>query len=411
MASYIKEKLTGAQSNVDSGNADKYFIQVSASPSYNHTHAKQVVINGPACSVSKNLSVAVRIKEYQGLPTNSPPTSPYFTDSAHTKDTYSIAVSWIPEADITANDLVWGIELVNPIRDHIPKRFITTAFEIVKGFVDPSLKCDPYADQPWLNGPILCSTAITFSIGPQKPTSCVLPPILAEGSIPDDAPIRSTLNIPTTESQRRKHFADEQNRKAFVFEKGRCYAFDFHNGYIDWKNYALKLPGFSFGVLKYINDRTHTTRFVLKSRESGEVFAATTFKLLYGEELEKAKKGKSSSSSSHVEDEQEKSSQQQHDQAAETLQKGPLHQNANNPESSNDEQQHQSQLQEPKPVNAHTQLPPLQGPVQANGEPIEACDKSNDIHGDSSLNVGGEEEQSASAAAAKVIAESEARRN
>ncbi|KAI4720970.1 hypothetical protein E4T48_02771 [Aureobasidium sp. EXF-10727] len=288
MASYLKEKITGAQAEVDSGNADKYYIQVAAATSYDDSKAKPVIINGTPTKLNKNAKVAVRIKEYQGLPLDSPATSPYFEDHAHVHDTYSIAVSWIPEEDIDADDLVWGIELINPIRDRIPGRFITTAFNIVKGFVDSSLRCDPNADRPWLNGPALCSTAITFSIGPQG--TCELPAVLAEGGFSDDSAIRQSHNIPTSDSQRRKHFLDEQKRKNFVFEKGRCYAFDFHNGYIDWKNYALKLPGFSFGVLKYINDRTHTTRFVLKSRKTGNVFVATTFRLLYGEELEKAKR-------------------------------------------------------------------------------------------------------------------------
>jgi len=288
MASFLKEKITGSQSDVDSANADKYFIQVNAGTSFEDSKAKQVVINGSPTQLSKNTKVAVRIKEYQGLPEGSPATSPYFDDHAHAHDTYSIAVSWIPEEDIDADDLVWGIELINPIRDRIPGRFITTAFNIVKRFVDASLQCDPDADQPWVNGPILCSSAITFSIGSKG--NCELPAILTEGGLSDDSATRQSHDIPASDSQRRKHFLDEQKRKDFVFEKGRCYAFDFHNGYIDWKNYALKLPGFSFGVLKYINDRTHTTRFVLRSRKSGKVFVATTFRLLYGEELEKAKK-------------------------------------------------------------------------------------------------------------------------
>lgn len=287
MASYIREKLTGAQpADGDNGEADKYFIQVAAATSYDDSKAKQVTINGPPCSLDKNCKVSVRIKEYQGIPLGSPATSAYFEDPTRSKDTYSIAVSWIPEEDIDADDLVWGIELINPIGDRIPKRFITTAFEIVKGFVDPSLQCDPYADRPWLNGPVLCSSAITFSIG----SSLTVPSVLQEGGLPDDAAIRSKHNIPDSEAARRKHFSSEEHRKSFKFEKGRCYAFDFHNGYIDWKNYALKLPGFSFGVLKYVSDRTHTTRFVLKKRSTGQVCVATTFRLLYGEELEKAKR-------------------------------------------------------------------------------------------------------------------------
>ncbi|THW26474.1 hypothetical protein D6D02_04286 [Aureobasidium pullulans] len=410
MASYLKEKITGAQSDVDAGNADKYFIQVAAATSYDDTKGKQITINGPPCEISKNAKAAVRIKEYQGLPLGSPATSSYFNDPAHSQDTYSIAVSWIPEEDIDADDLVWGIELINPIRDRIPGRFITTAFNIVKGFVDSSLRCDPNADQPWLNGPVLCSSAITFSIGSKG--SCELPAILSEGSLKDDSAIRQKHNIPTTDSQRRKHFLDEHNRKDFVFEKGRCYAFDFHNGYIDWKNYALKLPGFSFGVLKYINDRTHTTRFVLKSRKTGKVCVATTFRLLYGEELEKAKKTSGVAATQTGENGQEERSLQI--DGAEDQHKEPR--NGNNPENSTVDQQtpEQRTLQGPKEVkevHGHLEELPIRGSTEGNGHPSEGSIKSTHLPGSGSDPAPDENgDHAAEEAAEKVIEASEEKR-
>ncbi|KAH0031714.1 hypothetical protein KCU80_g10926, partial [Aureobasidium melanogenum] len=78
MTSYFKEKITGAQSEVDSGNANKYFIQVAAGTSYDDSKAKQVIINGAPTELNKNAKVAVRIKEYQGIPLDSPATSSYF---------------------------------------------------------------------------------------------------------------------------------------------------------------------------------------------------------------------------------------------------------------------------------------------------------------------------------------------
>ncbi|KAH0338189.1 hypothetical protein KCU81_g7772, partial [Aureobasidium melanogenum] len=413
MTSYFKEKITGAQSEVDSGgNASKYFIQVSAATSYDDSKAKQVIINGAPTELNKNAKVAVRIKEYQGIPLDSPATSSYFEDRAHANDTYSIAVSWIPEEDIDANDLVWGIELINPIRDRIPGRFITTAFNIVKGFVDSSLKCDPNADQPWLNGPVLCSTAITFSIGSKN--TCEIPAILAEGSLSDDSLIRKTHNIPPSESQRRKYFLDEKNRKDFVFEKGRCYAFDFHNGYIDWKNYALKLPGFSFGVLKYINDRTHTTRFVLKSRKTGKVCVATTFRLLYGEELEKAKKQSVAAvQKGETEDETSQHGNTTEDQPKEQT-PPPQPQNGHQENSKGDKEMLEP-LKGPELEKVNTEKlakQPLQGPEESDGLSLQESGGSKSL----SESVSGislqddDEEHPAGNAADQVIAASEDRR-
>lgn len=427
MASYLKEKITGAQSDVDSANADKYYIQVHSGTSFEDSKAKQVIINGAPTQLSKNAKVAVRIREYQGIPEGSPATSPYFDDQAHAHDTYSIAVSWIPEENIDADDLVWGIELINPIRDRMPGRFITTAFNIVKRFVDASLQCDPDADQPWVNGPILCSSAITFSIGSKG--SCELPAVLAEGGLSDDSAIRQSHNIPTAESQRRKHFLDEQKRKDFKFEEGRCYAFDFHNGYIDWKNYALKLPGFSFGVLKYINDRTHTVRFVLKSRKTGNVFVATTFRLLYGAELEKAKKKSAAAAASAAQTGETEEVRTQHPDTAEPQQKDPTQNghlgNSNGaretleplkgPEAdnANPEELLQQPIQGPQTIaedQTKVEKQPVQG-SKTNGTRLKESDTSESIpNGGSEVQSQYDEEHPAEHAVEEVIAASEERR-
>lgn len=177
-------------------------------------------------------------------------------------------------------------EQVNPIGDRIPKNIITTAFSMVKRFVDSSLDCDPYVDQPWVNGAILCGSAMTFRVGEKSKQVPEPVAVLQEGADGDGVSIRQDHGIPDDEAKRRKFFGGEEHRKDFKFEKGRCYQFDFHNGYIDWKNYALKLPGFSLSVLKWINDRTHTVRFVMKNRNTGTPYLIVTFRLLFGKELD-----------------------------------------------------------------------------------------------------------------------------
>ncbi|MGI4851752.1 MAG: DUF1769 domain-containing protein [Janthinobacterium lividum] len=51
---------------------------------------------------------------------------------------------------------------------------------------------------------------------------------------------------------------------------------------------ALKLPGFDIRIAKYINDKTHTLRYVFKNRKTDEVYFVVVFTLLFGEELEAA---------------------------------------------------------------------------------------------------------------------------
>lgn len=47
---------------------------------------------------------------------------------------------------------------------------------------------------------------------------------------------------------------------------------------------------FSINVAKYVDEKTHHLRFVLKCRESGDVLFVVFFKLLFGEELEETLK-------------------------------------------------------------------------------------------------------------------------
>lgn len=123
MASIIKDKLSKVTNNsaeddaADNGDndhnpANKYLLKVTAGPSYEECNQHQAIINGDDCVVGDKCRLTVRINEYEGIPRDSPAHSAYFNDPAHKKDTYSIAFSWIPDEDVTADDLTWGIELV-----------------------------------------------------------------------------------------------------------------------------------------------------------------------------------------------------------------------------------------------------------------------------------------------------------
>ena len=92
--------------------------------------------------------------------------------------------------------------------------------------------------------------------------------------------------MPSNWKARRKFFIDQSRLGKFTFEKGRMYHADFFNPYLDFSNFSLRLPGFSISVAKYIDEKTHHLRFVLKSRESGEVVFVVFFRLLFGKELE-----------------------------------------------------------------------------------------------------------------------------
>jgi len=47
----------------------------------------------------------------------------------------------------------------------------------------------------------------------------------------------------------------------------------------------VRLPIFSISVARYIDEKTHTLRYVLKNRRTGEVYFAIVFTLLFGQQL------------------------------------------------------------------------------------------------------------------------------
>ncbi|KAK4988726.1 hypothetical protein LTR66_007232 [Elasticomyces elasticus] len=304
MASAIKNKISKVANSMsndsdpeDDALADQYMLRVTAGPSYDASTHKPVFVNSDkACTFENEFikaKIKVRIRNYTGLPEESPKTSPYFDHPLHTKDQYSIGFSFVPKKDLPSKDVVWGNDFDHPVKDRLPPGF-NTAFKIVKEFVDPGLSCDAYADQPWVYGPALsCWFALRVGEKAQDGDSFPQPDeknVIEEGADGDGAAVRKKHNIPDSAEKRRKHFLDASHRQEFSFEKGRCYQGDFFNPYIDFGKFKLRLPGFSLNVLKHINDKSHTLRYTFKNRETGDVYFAVVLTLLFGEELRQAQK-------------------------------------------------------------------------------------------------------------------------
>jgi Protein of unknown function (DUF1769) len=301
--------------------ARKYKLRVTAGLSYDTTTHVVVPVNAPKTlhfdSEHMYLSLVVRIKKFSGLPASSPATSPYFDHPLHKSDQYSIAFQFIPKIDISGNDLLFGNNFDRPIRDRLPPGF-NHAFKIAKWFVDPGLEGDPYADKPYLYGPALSSWNILrigekiFEPETQNPNrdaesngrqpekesetskdsdSWKTPNaesfheiVVEEGAEGSGEEARSSLHIPPDSSGRKKHFLTEANRHSFKLEAGRLYQSDFGNPFLDFNDFSLKLPGFSLNVIKYVDEKTHELRYVLKNRTTDDIYAVVLFSLLYGDE-------------------------------------------------------------------------------------------------------------------------------
>ena len=295
MASLIKAKLTDRRSSsISDSEADNYKLLVTAGPSYDQAEHKIVHVNTDTPTLIENeflrAKISVKIRAYRGLPSNSPSHSAYFDSPIHDKDQYSIGFSFVPKQDLRSSQTVWGNTFAHSVKDRLPPGF-NTAFKIVKNFIDPGLECDAYADQPWLLGPSL-SCWFAFRVGEQVDAGDFPAPsdglVMEEGADGFGQSVREKHSLPDANEKRRKHFLSASNRESFTFEKGRTYQGDFYNQYIDFGNFALKLPGYSLKVLKYVDNKSHCLRYVFMDRGTGNVYFAVHFHLLWGSLLERA---------------------------------------------------------------------------------------------------------------------------
>nr|POE87007.1 upf0590 protein [Quercus suber] len=273
--------------------ADKYLLKVTAGPSY--TDQKPVPINTetPTHISSDHLTanLTLRIQNYRGLPVHSPKTSPYFSKEPHEHDLYSLGFSFTPKEDINGHDLVFGNDFDHPIRDKLPPGF-QQAMKIVTWFIDPGLYGDVHADEPYLYGPLLSSINV-MRIGPKddkaqekieevRANEDVV--VLQEGADGDGEEARKSLGLPDDAAGRKKWFLDEKHQKAFTFEKGREYSNDFFNPYLDFNDFALRLPGFSLipgitiPIISYWDGQP--LRYVLKNRKTDKELFVVVFTLV-----------------------------------------------------------------------------------------------------------------------------------
>ncbi|KAL4926607.1 DUF1769 domain-containing protein [Aspergillus undulatus] len=276
-----------------SSETTQYRLKVTAGPSYDPSTHVQVPVNADKTLRISNehadTNLAVRIQNYTGYPPTSPRTNPYFTHPSHSKDQYSIsfAILFKQLSGINGNDIVFGNDFDNPIRDRLPPGF-NAALKLAQWTIDPALDGDAYADKPYLYSPAL-ATWNRFRVGSlKKGDQGDLPDVhdlvVEEGEDEDGDGLREIHGITNTIDGRRSHFQSEENRKAWTFEKGRVYYADFGNQYLDFNEFTLRLPGFNINALQYIDEKTHSLRYVLKNRASGEVYLVVVFTLVHATE-------------------------------------------------------------------------------------------------------------------------------
>lgn len=254
--------------------ADKYILRVTAGPTYDIADHTEVPVNTPSpIKISTSLidvELNVRIQNYKGLPRSSPTTSPYFDQEPHTtnKDQYSIAFRFTPKMPtetpaknnddskqsavdgISAADLQFGNDFDHPIRDRLPPGF-SYAMKIVKWWVDPGLDGDPYADSPYLYGPALSSFNIVH-VGPAAVDEAKGGIWVEEGASDNkDKDWRYEIGAPNDGKARMKWALADRAKEDWLWKYGQTYAVDFFNAFIDFSEFALRLPGYAVPIMKY----------------------------------------------------------------------------------------------------------------------------------------------------------------
>ncbi|KAH6847548.1 hypothetical protein B0I37DRAFT_354279 [Chaetomium sp. MPI-CAGE-AT-0009] len=293
--------------------ADAYLIRVTAGPDYDPDSHVEVPVNDPGpvrvTSALLDADLCVRVHNYRGLPRAAPKSSPYFECEPHryNGDQYSIAVRFRlkrpggggggggaggEEGGGGGKDSEeFGNDFDHAIRDRLPPGF-GTAMNIVKWWIDPGLEGDPYADMPYLYGPALSSfNRVHVGEGEQDESKGGL--WFEEGGDEAGVEWRREIGVPDDAKQRMKWALKAENKEKWTWEYGRTYGFDFFNPYIDFNEFALRLPGFNLPIMKYWDGqglrhhrkRSHQLRYVLRNRSTGQVYLVVLFTLHLAEDV------------------------------------------------------------------------------------------------------------------------------
>ena len=173
----------------------------------------------------------------------------------------------------------------------------------MKWAIDPGLEGDVYSDTPYLYGNALSSVNV-LRVGEKITKGEGLPnrsqetedDALEEGGDGEGLEWRKERGAPEAADARKKHFLSHGKPAEWEWEEERVYMADFFNPFLDFNEFALKLPGFSLSILPYLGGEDHLryvnalvlrpsqslndVRYVLKNKDTGEVFFVVVFTLL-----------------------------------------------------------------------------------------------------------------------------------
>ncbi|KDE05196.1 hypothetical protein MVLG_04437 [Microbotryum lychnidis-dioicae p1A1 Lamole] len=245
---------------------------------------KPVAVNGAPIKIKAagfEGRISVRLSNFHGTaPGGGEAPSQPKTEYTTPTDTMSISFCGrFTEESLNADDVLWGNQWEQPIRDYLP--YGTAAALKIAPLIDPALTHDIYADRPWALSPLL-ATMQHIQAEETDPSATI--PDYTPGPVNEDISILFENEANATKlhgkpDQRRKWMANAEHRKLVKLNKKHLLTCDFSNGFIDFANLSLKLPGgLKFSLEKYWDGQPVT--FVCRKRESiDHVYFVITFEL------------------------------------------------------------------------------------------------------------------------------------
>ncbi|KAI1492893.1 hypothetical protein F5X96DRAFT_304626 [Biscogniauxia mediterranea] len=204
---------------------------------------------------------------------------------------------------ISGHDLQFGNDFDHPIRDRLPPGF-GYAMNIVKWWIDPGLEGDAYADRPYLYGPALSSFNAVHA-GRGGGVDAAKGGLHFEEGGDEEGIVwrRDVAGAPDGAKERKAWALKGAGKDRWVFEYGRTYCADFFNPYLDFNEFALRLPGFTLPIMKYWDGqslstknaesenkkqpkRSHALRYVLRNRSTGDTYLVVVFTLYLREDID-----------------------------------------------------------------------------------------------------------------------------
>lgn len=254
---------------------DKLQLKISIGSS--HTALEVANVNDPAhpTHIANDYfegDVVVRVKGFTGYvpsqKTSGVEDSEYFSA---TSDTSSVQFRGTIKADVNGNDLLFGNDFDNPIKDSLPHG-TALGLKALK-WIDPSLESDLYSEKPWAFSPLIATMNLLNTT--QQPAAAETKLTRIEEDTSNL--VGEKINV----KQRRAHFADAEKRKGKDL-KGLYVCGDFSNPFIDFNNLSISLPYVSLhvNILQYWKGQPF--RYTCKTR-SGEILFCVVFELVDGE--------------------------------------------------------------------------------------------------------------------------------